>query len=712
MAPQRSLWLPRGYGGGGGGGDGAIPGPRTDFRDTAAYLPTLRTDANGQVQVSINLPHNLTTWRLTARAVTPDTQIAEAQQELLVTQDLLLQPLLPRLLTQGDTMELSAVANNRTDLPVTVNVAMMPENREIVALAADPTQSVTIPAGGQAVIGWPIVAAGPGTSRLEFSMTLADGTLVDALTLPLAVQRLAIHSVSSVAGTFENEVTNLIEVPHSDAASAYVEVTLNRNVGSSLIDGLEYLTGYPYGCVEQTMSRALPNAAVYRALTRLGSFPAGRFGELLPYVDASVQRLYGFQHYDGGWGWWYTDPSHDYQTAWVVYGLAITQQSGFYVDPDVLADGAGWLAENLANMDRRTRAFALYALALAETPDLDETRILAAEPERLDSFSVAALALSLHELDETNEAQPLIDFLLDKAASEDGQLYWRGDQSDGYYGRKTMASDVRNTALVLSAIAQIRPDEPAIHDVANWLMGKRRLHGWGTTNETSFTIVALTDYLVNTTNVSETTEVEVWWDSELIAATAIGPEDPVARIAIPADRLATGAHNIRLVQAGGGQIFYRVDTHVYAGEILAAPAGSVSVTRIYLDSTSQQAAAFTIGSLVRVEVEVNLPAAASYVLVEDTVPAGLEPINPNLVNSESAAQSQLGDEYDYLEIRDGRVSFFITDLHAGHHTFVYLARVVQAGEFMSMPAEAYAMYDESVWGRSEGVVLTVTGAVD
>ncbi len=57
-------------GGGGGGGEGGIFDIRENFVDTAYWNATLTTDANGQAQIAVTLPDNLTTWRLDVRAVT------------------------------------------------------------------------------------------------------------------------------------------------------------------------------------------------------------------------------------------------------------------------------------------------------------------------------------------------------------------------------------------------------------------------------------------------------------------------------------------------------------------------------------------------------------------------------------------------------------------------------------------------------------------
>jgi len=49
-----------------------------------------------------------------------------------------------------------------------------------------------------------------------------------------------------------------------------VEVRLAPSVAATALGALEYLTSYPYGCVEQTMNSFLPNIIVSKTLGELG----------------------------------------------------------------------------------------------------------------------------------------------------------------------------------------------------------------------------------------------------------------------------------------------------------------------------------------------------------------------------------------------------------------------------------------------------------
>ena len=102
------------------------------------------------------------------------------------------------------------------------------------------------------------------------------------------------------------------------------------------------------------MSRVLPNAMVGRAFTQIGIRNQRLLADMPPMVELGLQKLYGFQHNDGGWGWWYDDSTHDYQTAYVMVGLAMTRDAGYQVDPGVIQRGADWLTQHLDDMDPRT----------------------------------------------------------------------------------------------------------------------------------------------------------------------------------------------------------------------------------------------------------------------------------------------------------------------------------------------------------------------
>jgi uncharacterized protein YfaS (alpha-2-macroglobulin family) len=724
MALERWLVNDGCWGGcrGGGGGDGYGPGnPRSNFPDTAAWIPEIRTDANGEAVVTFTLPDNLTSWRLTAKAVTTDTQVGETFVNIVTKQEIIVRPLLPRTLTAGDQVEVSAIVHNYGEerREMVVGVEAGPRDRLLLRIAGEVTQTITLDPGERRVVGWTAMAVEAGEA--EVTVWARAEAASDAVRMSIPIQPLAVPDVETKVGEFTGEFTTVVVVPTEALGISTVKVELSRSIAGSLLTGLEYLTGFPYGCVEQTMSRALPNAVVGRAFHQLGVGNPTLQADLPPKINASIQRLYGYQHNDGGWGWWFDDATDAYQTAWVVFGLSITKEAGYEVDENVIKRGVDWLAQNLDGMDRRTRAFALYSMAIAGYGDLSATQLMAKTPDRLDTFSQAALALALHKLGAEGDAQKMLDVLAQTAVAADGKVYWPTGNEDGHYHAKTMSSTTRSTALALEAFVQIREgraDHELEPGIVRYLMSQRRQTGWGSTNETSFTILALTDHLLAKEAATADTEYSVELGGQVIASGVLGRGEPAVSLEIPVSQLKNGVNTLRLRQSGAGQLYYVISSRMYAPQAEIEAAGKVLITRAYLDAKTARpiGGAVAPGQLVKVQLTVTMPDDGFYMIVEDKLPGGLEALNEglNTTSHEGQAYDYYEDDYRWREygynnkeVHGDRVSFFITELSEGRRTFTYFTRAARAGSFVALPAEAYAMYDLTVWGRSASSELVV-----
>ncbi len=463
------------------------------------------------------------------------------------------------------------------------------------------------------------------------------------------------------------------------------------------------------------MSRVLPNAMVARAFRELGVRNERLESDLPRMVDIGRQMLYGYQHEDGGWGWWYDDPSHDYQTAYILYGLAMTKQAGFEVDEGVLERGARYLEQHLAGMDPRTRAYALYALSAAGFGDLRAAQELATKQgAALDPFSRAALALVLHALGDSGTARTLLDELVATAVVSGDRAYWDTGIGDGEYRSKTMASSVRSTALALDALVQIAPDHPLILPAVRWLMAQRRGYAWGTTQETSYALLALADYVRSAGEPFAQRNWRVDLNGEEVEEGSFTSAGQSVRIAIPGERLRSGENGLRLLHGGPGRLYYTVLARIYVPDEVLRPAGDIRVSRIYRRPGGKPLdAPLRVGDLVEVALTVEVPEDAYYVILYDPLPAGLEGLNERLATTRYVAREAWEEgqtpalPYSRKDVLDRAVVLFFNQLGRGSHTFTYLARATVAGRFHVLPAEAYRMYEPEVWGRSAGETIVV-----
>lgn len=760
---------------------------RQTFRDTAYWNARVVTNAQGQATVSVPLPDNLTRWRIIARAVTIDTLAGMGQSAITVTKPVAVQPALPRFLIQGDRVSLDALVNNRTNTPLNTTVSMTGTG---LLMLDGLTRNLAIPAGGQAGARWSAVASRVGTNLVQCE---ADaGALGDAVATPLPIHPFAIPERQAQAGQVENAVNLSFDVPLNAVSEASVaELRLSPSIALSLLDGLDDLVGYPYGCVEQVMSRVLPNAAVAQTYRRLGISNPDLERRLPDIMADGLQRLYGFQRPDGGWGWWYDDESAVYQTTYVLFGLLQIKAAGFDVDPNVLQRGLDWLENAIQlppnatpvpgatveptrtpvprptatptfnsdlGLDPRLRAYALYVLALGNRFHLDQATIIFAMNNLHDPFTYAALALTFHlggDQATANEAANTLGVL---AVETGNTVHWRAPQNEPYAWR-TMQSDEKTTGLALRALSVVQPTSRLLPGAARWLMDRREGRGWPTTQASAFAILGLTDYILVSGELEADYDWRVTRDGVVLAqghVSRANATSPIPPILVRGNDLRPGQNTLQIEKTGPGRLYYslavRLSLFYPQFEAVSSAGTGIGMKRTYHLSepgpgqapatplpvtatptpgpgtaipprpitptpTSPAQSEFRLGDVVEVKLWVELSEDMHYVLIEDRLPAGFEPLSERMNPFYYAPWDfwrpvPFWREYGYnrKELRDDRVTFFTTWLSAGRHEFTYRMRATRPGLFSALPAEAYPMYRPDIWGRSASQQLTVERA--
>src|SRR6185295_6786111 len=198
-------------------------------------------------------------------------------------------------------------------------------------------------------IDWQIVAPNVGEIKL-LAKALTD-TESDAVELPLPVVPRGLHQVKNESAAFSDEnaeKTFSVNLPqNADAQARNFKIEVAPSVAGALFGALDYLTTYPYGCTEQTMSSFLPNVIVTQALKDVKTSSIKGSNDLPKKVQKGMDRLYAYQHNDGGWGWWKDDQSDPFMTAYVVSGLTLAKQNGYEPDDNRIASGREKLKQML-----------------------------------------------------------------------------------------------------------------------------------------------------------------------------------------------------------------------------------------------------------------------------------------------------------------------------------------------------------------------------
>lgn len=346
----------------------AVP-VRQKFEDTAYWNPFVVTGANGTATLKFAFPDNLTTWRATARGITSDTKVGLSTRETLVTKPLLVRLELPRFLVQHDRVRAQIIVQNNTKSAQNVRVSLRGDTAQIVAVGDERNgaQSGQVAAGQSASFFWTIgTDAVPRDRQLSFTATArADNTSetfddsTDAMKLSLPIKPHGVRVRSWQAGVVEGARTSesvTLKAPANAIANATrLDINFSPSLAGPMLAALPELQGYPYGCTEQTLSRFVPTVVAVRALRRLGKPLPQSMKNVPKMVRVGLTTLRGYQHADGGWGWWKDDDTDPFLTAYAVYGLSLARDAGFEVDRNLILRGMRSLQDQFGK-ETRSRA--------------------------------------------------------------------------------------------------------------------------------------------------------------------------------------------------------------------------------------------------------------------------------------------------------------------------------------------------------------------
>jgi alpha-2-macroglobulin len=689
---------------------------RKIFKDTAFWQPAIVTGADGKAQVKFDLPDNLTTWRATARAVTADLKVGLAVSKVVERKDVIIRVAMPRFLTAGDTVTLSGIVHNylKSDkvTKITVEVAG--------AKLLDPAeQTVTIPSQGEHRVNWRVAA--PATGDLKILAKALTDTESDALETGIPIVPRGLKQTRADSFAFsedEADKTVTFTLPaNADPNARTLRIEASPTVTGTLFGALDYLTSYPYGCTEQTMSSFLPNVIVTQALRNVQTASVRETNDVGKKVRRGLRRLYGFQHGDGGWGWWKDDPTTAWMTAYVVDGLVQAERAGYEIDATRLENGRGALRKMLdenkdGGFDALTldeRAYMAYALAESGDAEMRYLNDLFANRAKLGAYGRAMLALGLKERGDTRAA----------AVAGEIERTAKGGGADAHWDNNAEA-----TALSVKALARVLPQSEVLPRAARWLVGHRR-HGnyWLSTRETAFAVFALIDYVKVSRELDPDYTLEVYVGGQQVLQKQVTGSDSASMQPFTLQRRGGEvgqSSEVRVVKRGRGMLYLATTLTHYGNEEQTAEAGvpQLKLHREYLRLKVAEKSDGTLGwqteplagdvrsGDIIVSRLVLEGEKAEYLMVEDPIPAGCEQVESVSGIDLNHTEKDWSDWYSAREFRDNRAVLFL-NWFDGKAQFQYAMRVQVPGQFRVAPARVERMYEPDVRANSASGGLTI-----
>jgi hypothetical protein len=695
-------------GGDGGGGPGS--GFRSDFKTTAWFLPGVVTDANGNATVEVQLPDDLTTYRVMALAVAADDRFGSGRGDVVVQKPVMALPALPRFARVGDRFEAGVVVHSLEPGELVVTASSVDGS---VTLTEEAKKTVRVDGRGVEV-RFAFTATKDGRAGLRFTVEKAGGAADqrDAVEMRLPVLLPVVLETTAVSGMTDDRREEAL-APPSDARPDVggLEVSLSSTALAGSREAMQQLVDYPHGCGEQLASKLVPFLAlrelqagfgeaqrqgsdqeVATAKKWLGPQILDDKGNAQPdrIVAATIERLLALQGTDGGFRVWPESACESADvSSWATLALARAKAVGYRVDAGALKRATGFLRDNVLadrmpacswgrqRVSTDERVFAGFVLSRAGQPRVAPLRQIASDvvqkPESLSLFSRALLidALIVGKGDAAL-AQQVLQTVMNAARETARDVHFEEPEAARY--ASAWASDVRTSAVVLMTLAAASPDHPFVPKLASFLDGARQKDGrYRTTQEAAWALVAQTELVRAKERGPPSFAANVTLaGASLVQQDFRGRSLDVGLHVVPmVDVTARGAGALPFVfeKTGNGTLYYSAVLRRAPQEIPTTPLERGFVVQRFfepIDDATRQGNRAWAGDLVRVRVRVATRDARHDVAVDVPLPAGLEAVDTSLsttagagrLDDTSRSEGEEGGEYGGEEGDDVDVGSF------------------------------------------------------
>ncbi len=552
------------------------PQIRENLADTAFWIGSLETNAEGMAEVEFDMPENLTAWKVRAWGMGHGTRVGEGTAEVVTRKNIVVRLQAPRFFVERDEVVLSANVHNYLPTEKQVRVQLALEG-ETLAGPEQLEKVVTIPAGGEQRVDWRVEATREGLATVRMSALTDEESDAMQMTFPVFVHgMLKTESITGVIRPEEDTKDFTVTIPAERRVDqTRLEIRYTPTLAGAMVDALPYLIDYPYGCTEQTLNRFLPAVITQQTLRRMGvdlktirekrtnlnsqetgddikrakdwqrfkNNPVFDEAELHSIVQVGVNRLTEMQLSDGGWGWFsgWGERSYPHTTALVVHGLLVAKENNVAIVPSVLEHGIGWLQRYQVEQVKRLKIWpqkgrkkvlakqfadntdALVLMVLSEaqqagaspSPSQSEmTEFLYRDRTRLAVYSLATFGMALH-LQEDEEKLAMVIRNLGQYLRQDAENQTAWLELPGGQWWYWYGSEYEAHAYYLKLLVATDPESEIAPQLVKYLLNNRK-HAtyWNSTRDTALVVEAFADFLKATGEDRPQGTVEVWVDGK------------------------------------------------------------------------------------------------------------------------------------------------------------------------------------------------------
>jgi A-macroglobulin TED domain/Alpha-2-macroglobulin family/Carboxypeptidase regulatory-like domain/Alpha-2-macroglobulin bait region domain len=452
----------------------STPRLREDFPETLLWQPSVETDSSGHAELRFKLADNITTWRIDVLASTREGLLGSGTAEITSFQPFFIEHSPPRILTQGDQIELPVVLRNYLDNPLSIDLAIQQESWFNVL---GPTRTrVQIPARDATVATFSLRTAATVENGRQ-RITAAGADAGDAVEKKVSVHPDGEKVARLFTATLSDPAILDVEIPaNAIAGSTRGELRIYPRLVDQVLDSVEGMMQIPHGCAEQTISASYPSLLALR-LCKTGHC-GGLRARAIRYLQTGYDALINYMTEDGGFSYWGRGEADPALTAYAIQFLMEARE--FISVDDTLIEqarrwverlqqpGGRWIARDWQSSESERRSALLTAMiarALARTalgsskddagPRAKIQLAIDYLDRRVDEvdepYLAACLTLAAQASGNKTAALHGLAKLRSMAREEGSAVYWTLEANTPFYGWG-LAGRVETTALAVQAL--------------------------------------------------------------------------------------------------------------------------------------------------------------------------------------------------------------------------------------------------------------------
>ena len=675
------------------GGDGAAmtsQGSPPKEKLVAFFSGIVELDADGKATVDFDIPQFNGTVRVMSVAWTKNA-VGHATGDVIVRDPIVLTAGMPRFMAPGDFAQMTLDITN-TDAPAG-DYTLAVETSGDLSTDAPLPEKVTLEPGKRQTLTIPLMPLTAGTAGLTIRLANTEGLEVEQqLSIPVrpgqlpVTTRMVVDLKPNASLRIDKELlaASLLDDAH---VSVGVSLASAFDVPSLLMT----LDRYPYGCAEQTTSRALPLLYVSELSAEAGMADDP---ELRERIQGAIYRVLNYQASSGSFGLWGPGSGDLWLDAYVTDFLTRAREKNFDVPIQAMMQALNNLQNAIGyDVDVEDRgseiAYALYVLARNKKASVGDLRYFA--DTKLEAFTspmaVAQLGASLALYGDGQRSENLFGAALQLANATPEHNWYRLD-----YG-----SRLRDGAAMLALAAESKPLPSVVPALVKMVANDRAAAQWTSTQDEAWMLLAARALKAGNESISldvDGARLSGAYSQRIEGAKLLANPVTIANkgkdalqavvttVAAPAQPLPAGGDGFEIART-----YYRLD------------GSEANVTE------AQQNERFVVVLKVK-----ELNDWSSRILVSDMLPAGFEIDNPGLVNSANLSNFSWLEQTEaaHLEFRDDR---FIAAMDSGEgsdqeFTLAYVVRAVTPGVYMHPAASVEDMY------RPQFSARTATGMME